>query len=536
MRSSPRSGSCDWTRSCASWGSTPGSSARTMTTTHGGVTGTSPSQAMGATAWWAALATIARTAPAGRRIRTSNGCATRTRASESGVVAARPTVTRSGGGRPSGASPLPLCPSQNTTASLSLPHGATRHVGDATPHMARGRGIRAIPTDAALRGAARTTTAAPVPLALAATGRTTTATATTEAQHAAEAESRASGRGPVPGMAAGLQGARLPRATVGFRQPRPVRSSLPAAEDAQHQVPVDAGDAPHEDMDQEGAGSWGWGRWNASSWQSGSSGSGWWNQAGQYDNTDDAWSQLNRNRRAPRSSAGYGGADRSRPKLAHTAAALQRNLISEEWIEELIADHPSPAHPEFRAPGSWEWWVRGVFLTYRKLGDAKFRVKQKRANINMEARGATRDFDSRGGRPAAMDPSTARPGGQKRQERSRDDGDDRGAPVARGGDSGAAAARGSDEQPDGEMERISAATTRWPPPWPILAPSCSPLCRADEHPAADGPTAPGSLGTDLTTTTQSACAGEAGDRPADDQVAHGLPAGGAGEITGSGPG
>ena len=403
--------------------------------------------------------------------------------------------------------------------------------------MARGRGIRAIPTDAALRGAARTTTAAPVPLALAATGRTTTATATTEAQHAAEAESRASGRGPVPGMAAGLQGARLPRATVGFRQPRPVRSSLPAAEDAQHQVPVDAGDAPHEDMDQEGAGSWGWGRWNASSWQSGSSGSGWWNQAGQYDNTDDAWSQLNRNRRAPRSSAGYGGADRSRPKLAHTAAALQRNLISEEWIEELIADHPSPAHPEFRAPGSWEWWVRGVFLTYRKLGDAKFRVKQKRANINMEARGATRDFDSRDGRSAAMDPSTARPGGQKRQERSRDDGDDRGAPVARGGDSGAAAARGSDEQPDGEMEAEFSGDDEVAIPTADFGANIFAI-GAGEHPAADGATASGSPGTDPTTMTQDACAGEAGDRPsaADDQVAHGLPAGSASEITGSGPG
>ena len=119
----------------------------------------------------------------------------------------------------------------------------------------------------------------------------------------------------------------------------------------------------------------------------------------------------------------YGGAGRPRQKPAHTAAALQRNLTKEEWIEELIADHPNPAHPQFRAPESWERWVRGVFLTYRKLGDAEFRVRTKRANVNMEARGATCDFDSSGSRSAAMDPGTARPGGQKRQERNRDDGD-----------------------------------------------------------------------------------------------------------------
>ena len=291
-------------------GFNPGNSARTMTTAHGGVTGTSPSQALGSTAWGAALATvgfhtfnlrifnlrtsnpnklivyvfltrcrismcqslgpkknkisktdrtIARTAPAGWRIRMNNGCATRTRASGSGAVAARPTLTRSGGGMPSEANPLPLCPLQNTTASLSLPPGATKRVGDATPHMARGRRIRKIPTDATLRGTARATTAAPEPLALATTGKMTTATAATGAQHAAEAESRASGRGPVPRTTAEPQGAR-PQGDRGS-QTTPAGSSLPAAENAQHQIPADAeaqgddGDAPHEDMDQEGAGS-----------------------------------------------------------------------------------------------------------------------------------------------------------------------------------------------------------------------------------------------------------------------------------------
>ena len=136
---------------------------------------------------------------------------------------------------------------------------------------------------------------------------------------------------------------------------------------------------------------------------------------------------------------GYGGADRLRPKPAHTAAALGRHLTREEWIEELIADPPNPAHPEFRAPGSWQRWVRGAFITYKKTGEAKFRVKMKRANADMEVRGADPDYNTRGGRSAAMDPGTAtetgtdRAGGQKRQGRSRDDDDDRGAPVARGG-------------------------------------------------------------------------------------------------------
>ena len=62
----------------------------------------------------------------------------------------------------------------------------------------------------------------------------------------------------------------------------------------------------------------------------------------------------------------------------------------------------------------------------------------KRASADMEVRGADPDYNNRGGRSAAMDPSTAteagtgRGGGQKRQERSGDAEDGRGAPVARG--------------------------------------------------------------------------------------------------------
>ena len=83
--------------------------------------------------------------------------------------------------------------------------------------------------------------------------------------------------------------------------------------------------------------------------------------------------------------------------------------------------------------------MRGAFTTYKKTGEAKFRVKMKQANADMEVRGADPDYNTRGGRSAAMDPGTAtepgtdRAGGQKRQGRSRDDEDGRGAPVARGG-------------------------------------------------------------------------------------------------------
>ena len=182
-----------------------------------------------------------------------------------------------------------------------------------------------------------------------------------------------------------------------------------------------------EDAGQGDARARGWGWWNTGTWQSGSSGSGWWNRPERGNDGDDTWSRWNRGRRAPRT-GGYGGADRLRPKPAHTAAALERHLTREEWIEELIADPPNPAHPEFRAPGSWGRWVRCIFFTYRKTGDAKYRVKMKRGNINREAPGADPDYNTRGGRSAAMDPSTIRPGGQKRQERSRDDDDYRGAP------------------------------------------------------------------------------------------------------------
>ena len=197
---------------------------------------------------------------------------------------------------------------------------------------------------------------------------------------------------------------------------------------------------PPEDSAQQGKGSWGWGWWGSSAWQGGSSHGGWWDQHRGDGDDGDAWARWNRGGRGtqPGSRSGYGDGGRQRPKPSETAAALGRSLTREEWIEEFIADPPNPAHPEFRNPGAWERWVRGAFRAHKKISDAKYRVKTKRANADKEVRGADPDFSARGGRAAAMDPSAAfdahegRGGGQKRQDRSRGGGGDRGAPVARG--------------------------------------------------------------------------------------------------------
>ena len=141
-------------------------------------------------------------------------------------------------------------------------------------------------------------------------------------------------------------------------------AQMPAT--AEVQAHADGEDNPQEDAWQGDTGAREWGWWNTGTWQSGSSGSGWWDRPEGDDDGDDAWSRWIRGRRAQRTGGygGYGGADRPRPKPAHTAAALEHHLTREQWIEELIADPPNPAHPEFRAPGSWERWVRGAFFTY----------------------------------------------------------------------------------------------------------------------------------------------------------------------------
>ena len=202
---------------------------------------------------------------------------------------------------------------------------------------------------------------------------------------------------------------------------------------------ADAG-APPEDSTQQDRGSWGWGWWGSSAWQGGSSHGGRRDRHGRDDDDGDAWARWNCGGHGtrPGSHSGYGRNGRQRAKPAQTAAALGRNLTREGWIEELIADPPNPAHPEFRTPGAWERWVRGAFRAHKRIGDAKYKVKTKRANADMEVRGADPDFSNRGGRSTAMDPSTAfdplaeRGGGQKQQDRSRDDGGGRSAPVARG--------------------------------------------------------------------------------------------------------
>ena len=90
-------------------------------------------------------------------------------------------------------------------------------------------------------------------------------------------------------------------------QTGPASSSQTADESAQLPTPAEAQareggeDNPHEDASQEDAGAWGWGWWNTGPWQSGSSGSGWWNRPEQGNDGDDAWSWWNRGKRAPRS-------------------------------------------------------------------------------------------------------------------------------------------------------------------------------------------------------------------------------------------
>ena len=51
--------------------------------------------------------------------------------------------------------------------------------------------------------------------------------------------------------------------------------------------------------------------------------------------------------------------------------------------------------------------MRGAFISNPKIGEAKSKVKMKRANCNSEVRGGDPDYNARGGRAAAMDPSTA---------------------------------------------------------------------------------------------------------------------------------
>ena len=40
--------------------------------------------------------------------------------------------------------------------------------------------------------------------------------------------------------------------------------------------------------------------------------------------------------------------------------------------------------------------MRGAFRAYKKIGEAKYRVKTKRANADREVRGADPDYSTRG--------------------------------------------------------------------------------------------------------------------------------------------
>ena len=93
----------------------------------------------------------------------------------------------------------------------------------------------------------------------------------------------------------------------------------------------------------------------------------------------------------------------------------------------------------------------------------------KHANADVEVRGADPDYNTRGGRSAAMDPGTAtepgtdRAGGQKRQGRSRDDEDDKGTPVARGVPRPHLLTGGPPRVPRGELHMASRVGAKSPP-------------------------------------------------------------------------
>ena len=252
---------------------------------------------------------------------------------------------------------------------------------------------------------------------------------------------------------------------------------------------------PPEDSAQQDQGTWGWGWWGPSAWQGGSSHGGWWDRHQGDGDDGDAWARWNRGGRGtqPGSHSGYGGGGQQRPKPSETAAALGRNLTREEWIEEFIADPPNPAHPEFRNPGAWERWVRGAFRAHKRISDAKYRVKTRRANADKEVRGADPDFSTRGGRAAAMDPSTAfdahegRGGGQTRQDRSRDGGGDRGAPVARWAAASSSSDWWSAAGGEGGAHQIDVSNAE---PVPAAAGEAAPRAALDGHADSAGPGAP----------------------------------------------
>ena len=222
---------------------------------------------------------------------------------------------------------------------------------------------------------------------------------------------------------------------------------------------ADTGAAP-ADPDQRQQGSWGWGWWGSGSWQGGSSHGGWWDRQRGDGDDGDAWARWNcgGHEVLPGSHSGYGGGGRRRPKPGERAAALGRPLNREEWIEELIADPPNPKCREFRSLGAWEKWVRGVFRFYQKIGDAKFKVKSERANCDREAQGGDPDYSTRGGRAAAMDPSTAFD-----QRGARDDGQahaERGGGSGRGGGAAAAGGAAASSSSDRRASAVGAGGSR----------------------------------------------------------------------------
>ena len=252
MRSSPRSGRCGWTQSGASQGSTPGNSVRPI---------------------------------AGFQVRPPRKRRERRPGRRHGPRANSPRPQDGGAERAVGTRHLPTLrgarrsppgrsrrgPAAGRLREQARPRSAQRGArsdlgrvllsprerrGTPGPRQqvrtAKGRGIRVMPTTAALRGAARTTATMPVPPRTATTGTTAAAAPGTGARRGAEAASQPSGRGQGP-VAATDPGGQEPQGEHG-PQADPARSSQAADEGVQLQAPAEAeaqedgGGAPHEDQ------------------------------------------------------------------------------------------------------------------------------------------------------------------------------------------------------------------------------------------------------------------------------------------------
>ena len=142
--------------------------------------------------------------------------------------------------------------------------------------------------------------------------------------------------------------------------------------------------------------------------------------------------------------------------------------------------------------------MRGASRAYKKIGDAKYRVKTTRANADREVRGADPDYSTRGSRAAAMDPSTAfvphegQGCGQERRVRGGGDGYGRDA-TATGGAAASSSSEWRTSAVDvGSSHQGDAGSTE---PVPAAAGEAGPCAAPGGHVSSDGSGAPPPVST-----------------------------------------